>query len=74
MSSLSCIEFFDPYIVFKQEHSVVKLIDVISEQNIDAAGTEEFDPKSFVFLPGNSIMAMYDDKIEVRKHSLELIN
>lgn len=71
---LSCIEFFDPYIIFKQENENVKLFDVVSEQSLVAIYTQKFEPESFVFLPNNLIMAMYKDKIEVRDHSLKLIN
>ena len=46
----------------------------MEERKLVAEDTEEFEPESFVFLPNNSIMAMYRDKIEIRKHSLELMN
>ncbi|CAI2366255.1 unnamed protein product [Moneuplotes crassus] len=71
--SLSCIEFFDPFIIFKQEDSEVRLIDVVEDAETTCPNTQEFEPESFVFLPNYQIMAMYKDKIEIRKHSLDLM-
>lgn len=71
---LSCIEFFDPYIIFKQERQSVKLVDVAEETKLVGKNSENFEPESFVFLQKNLIMAMYRDKIEIREHSLKLVD
>ena len=71
---LSWIEFFDPFIIFKQEHDNARLFNVVSEESIVSIYTQKFEPESFVFLPNNLIMAMYKDKIEIRSHSLKLLS
>ena len=57
---LSCIEIFDKYVIFKQDHKEAAVFNYLSDETIQPIDSVDFNPTSFVFMRGERLLAMYE--------------